>query len=51
MSTTARDLRRLLFAVEDQSMTVNDLRHLLFDEEQDAPLTATDVRRVTQPAE
>ena len=37
---TARDLRRILFEIEDQEMTVRELRELLFEvEEQDKELT------------
>ena len=38
MNTTVRDLRTLLFQVDNQSMTVRQLRHLLFNQEvQDNP--------------
>ncbi len=36
---TIRELRQVLFTLNDQNMTVDELRHMLFmAEEQDAPL-------------
>jgi hypothetical protein len=39
-TTTARQLREILFYINDQNMTVGELRKRLFDvQDQDAPIT------------
>lgn len=46
---TTRELRNLLFNVENQNLTVKELRALLFEtEEQDKELTETEIARITR---
>jgi hypothetical protein len=40
---TARQLRHLLFTLDNQDMTIRDLRAILFDAEQDTPYTIEDL--------
>lgn len=44
---TVRDLRRLLFEIENQNLTVRDVRTLLFDvDDQDTPMDVLDLARL-----
>jgi hypothetical protein len=40
---TARQLRHLLFTIDNQDMTIRDLRTILFDAEQDTPYSIEDL--------
>lgn len=45
-AVTARELRHLLFDIDDQALTVRELRGLLFDiEAQDEPVDLSTIRR------
>lgn len=45
---TARELRQMLFEVDNQEMTVKELRSLLFEvEDQDAELKPVDMMKMT----
>ena len=44
---TVKELRRQLFAIEDQEMTVSELRHFLF-EAQDQDMKVNDFVRESQ---
>ena len=47
---TTRDLRNILFSVENQELTVRELREILFNvEEQDKELTTSKMRELTIP--
>lgn len=40
---TARQLRHLLFAIDNQEMTIGQLRAVLFESEQDQPYSIEDL--------
>jgi hypothetical protein len=40
---TARQIRHLLFTLDNQDMTIRDLRAILFNADQDAPHTIEDL--------
>lgn len=45
---TVRELRKMLFEVENQELTVKELRDILFQvEDQDKELTDTAIKRLT----
>lgn len=46
---TVRELRKMLFNVENQKLTVEELRRILFDvDEQDEEITDTQLMRLTR---
>lgn len=48
---TARELRAILFNVQDQKMTIEELRKVLFDaENQDKEITLFDIAKITASA-
>lgn len=50
-TATARDLRHLLFGL-DQDMTVREVRSLMFKvDDQDAPMTPRDVSALQAPSQ
>jgi len=45
---TTRELRKMLFEVENQELTIKELRDILFQvEDQDKELTDTAIKRLT----
>lgn len=46
-TTTVRDLRHILFDIDDQDLTVREVRAILFDMEQDVPVDARTIRRAS----